>query len=130
MSAGQIAALVAAGAFVVLVVLLAIPLIKLGRTLDEATIAIRKAHEGSAPLLRNADQTITQVNTQLRRVDGITTNARAVTSNVSTLTSLFTATMGGPLVKTAAFSYGVSKAIRARRKRAGEGRRTRRGWRR
>jgi predicted PurR-regulated permease PerM len=124
-SAGQIAALIAAGAFVLLVVLLAIPLIKLGRTLDEATIAIRKTHEGSAPLLRNADRTITQVNTQLQRVDGITTNARAVTGNVSALTSLFTATMGGPLVKTAALSYGISKAIRARRARKETGQRRR-----
>ncbi|HEX4251561.1 MAG TPA: DUF948 domain-containing protein [Pseudonocardia sp.] len=115
MSAGQIAALIAAGAFVLLVLLLAIPLIKLGRTLDEATIAIRKTHENSAPLLQHADRTITHVNTQLQRVDGITTNARSVTGNVSALTSLFTATMGGPLVKTAAFSYGVSKAIKARR---------------
>jgi len=38
-----------------------------------------------------------------------------VTGNVSALTSLFTATMGGPLVKTAALSYGLSKAIKARR---------------
>ena len=45
MSAGQIAALIAAGAFVVLVGLLAVPLIKLGRTLDEATLAIRKASD-------------------------------------------------------------------------------------
>lgn len=125
MSAGQIAALIAAGAFVLLVVLLAIPLIKLGRTLDEATIAIRKTHEGSAPLLRNADRTITQVNTQLQRVDGITTDARALTGNVSALTSLFTATMGGPLVKTAALSYGISKAIRARRARKETGQRRR-----
>jgi len=122
MSAGQIAALVAAGAFVLLVILLAIPLIKLGRTLDEATIAIRKTHEGSGPLLDGANTTITHVNTQLRRVDGITSDARAVTGNVSALTSLFTATLGGPLVKTAALSYGLSKAIRARRagKDAGE----------
>ncbi|MDQ2706372.1 MAG: DUF948 domain-containing protein [Actinomycetota bacterium] len=112
---GQAAALIAAGAFVLLVVLLAIPLLKLGRTLDEATIAIRKAHEGSAPLLDGANTTLTQVNTQLERVDGITSNARAVSGNVSALTSLFTATMGGPLVKTAALSYGVSKAIKARK---------------
>ena len=122
MSAGQIAAVIAACAFVVLVILLAVPLIKLGRTLDEATIAIRKAHEGSGPLLDGATTTITTVNTQLERVDGITSNARAVSSNVSALSSLFTATMGGPLVKTAALSYGVSKAIKARRagKDAGE----------
>jgi predicted cobalt transporter CbtA len=115
LSAGQIAALIAAGAFVLLVVLLAVPLIKLGRTLDEATVAIRKAHEGSAPLLDGAQTTLHQVNTQLERVDGITANARTVTSNVSVLTSLFTATLGGPLVRAAALSYGVSKAVRARR---------------
>ena len=91
------------------------PLLKLGRTLDEATIAIRKAHEGSAPLLDNAQTTLSVVNTQLERVDGITSNARTVTSNVSVLTSLFTATLGGPLVRAAAFSYGLSKAIKARR---------------
>ncbi len=115
MTVGEIAALVAAIAFVVLVLLLAIPLIKLGRTLDEATVAIRKAHEGSAPLLDNAQVTLSQVNTQLERVDGITSSARAVTSNVSVLTSLFTATLGGPLVRAAAFSYGVNKALKARR---------------
>jgi uncharacterized protein YoxC len=119
-SAGQIAALIAAGAFVVLVVLLAIPLIKLGRTLDEATIAIRKAHENTDPLLIGANDTLTHVNTQLERVDGITAGAQAVTGNVSALTSVFTATLGGPLVKAAALSYGISKAIRARR--AGKGR--------
>jgi predicted acyltransferase (DUF342 family) len=117
-SPGQIAALVAAGAFVLLVLLLAIPLLKLGKTLDEATIAIRKAHENTDPLFIEANQTLTHVNTQLERVDGITANARAVTGNVSALTSLFTATLGGPLVKAAALSYGVSKAIRARRKAA------------
>lgn len=116
MSAGQIAALIAAGAFVVLVILLAIPLLKLGRTLDEATIAIRKAHESTDPLLIGANETITHVNTQLERVDGITANAQAVSGNVSALTSVFTATLGSPLVKTAALSYGISKAIKSRRK--------------
>ena len=115
MSAGQIAALVAAGAFVVLVVLMAVPLLKLGRTLDEATVAIRKAHEGSAPLLDDAQTTLRQVNTQLERVDGITAGARTVSTNVSVLTSLFTATLGGPLVRAAALSYGLSKAVKARR---------------
>jgi uncharacterized protein YoxC len=119
-SAGQIAALIAAGAFVVLVLIAAVPLIKLGRTLDEATVAIRKAHEGSAPLLSDAHTTLNQVNTQLERVDGITAGARTVTANVSVLSSLFTATLGGPLVRAAAFSYGVNKAIKARR--AGKGR--------
>ncbi|MDQ4103219.1 MAG: DUF948 domain-containing protein [Actinomycetota bacterium] len=115
MSAGQIAALVAAGAFVVLVGLLAVPLIKLGRTLDEATLAIRKASQEADPLFTGANTTVTQVNAQLERLDGITANAQAVTGNVSALTSLFTATLGGPLVRVAALSYGVSKAMRRRK---------------
>ncbi|HEY2697109.1 MAG TPA: DUF948 domain-containing protein [Pseudonocardiaceae bacterium] len=120
MSAGQIAGLVAAGAFLLLVLLAAVPLIKLGRTLDEATIAIRKAHENTDPLFDGANTTLTHVNTQLERVDGITANARAVSGNVSALTSLFTATLGGPLVKTAALSYGISKAVKARRRKSAE----------
>jgi uncharacterized protein YoxC len=113
-SVGQIAAIIAAAAFVLLVLLLAIPLIKLGRTLDEATIAIRKAHEGTAPLLDEAEVTITSVNTQLERVDGVTASAQAVAANTRALSSLFTATLGGPLVKVAALSYGLRKASQAR----------------
>ncbi len=126
MSAGQIAALIAAGAFVLLVIFLAIALVKLGRTLDEATIAIRKAHENSEPIFTNANSTISHVNTQLERVDGITANAQAVSGNVSALSSVFTATLGGPLVKLAALSYGISKALRARRRKAEEGKHSRR----
>lgn len=132
MTPGQIAALIVAVSFALLVLILAIPLIKLGRTLDEATIAIRKAHENSEPLLTNANATIGHVNSQLKRVDVITADARAVTGNVSVLTSLFTATLGGPLVKVAALSYGVSRALHRRRRtkaldEAGYGRQSRSG---
>ena len=85
MSAGQIAALIAAGAFVLLVVLLAIPLLKLGRTFDEATIAIRRTHENTDPLLLGANETITHVNTQLERVDAVTANARKLLELANTV---------------------------------------------
>lgn len=127
MSAGEIAALVAAGAFVVLVGFLSVPLIKLGRTLDEATQAIRKASTEADPLFNGANTTVTHVNTQLERLDGITANAQAVSGNVSALTALFTATMGGPLVRVAALSYGVSKAMSARRRKDDRRRARRRG---
>ncbi|MBA2389333.1 MAG: DUF948 domain-containing protein [Geodermatophilaceae bacterium] len=116
MSAGDWAAVVAAGAFVLLVILLAVPLLKLGRTLDETTLAIRKAHEGAGPLLDGAAVTVSQVNSNLERVEGITTNAQAMSSNAAALASLFAATLGGPVVKVAAFSYGVRKASKARRR--------------
>jgi len=115
-SAGEWAAVVAAGAFVLLVILLAVPLLKLGRTLDETTLAIRKAHDGAGPLLDGAADTVRQVNSNLVRVEDITTNAQAMSSNAAALASLFAATLGGPVVKVAAFSYGVRKASKARRK--------------
>ncbi len=119
MSAGEIAGLVAAGALALLVLLLAVPILKLGRTLDETTLGIRKAHEGAAPILDNAVTTVRAVNNNLERVDGITANAASMSSNAAALTSVVAATLGGPLVKAAAFSYGVRQAVKGRR----EGRR-------
>jgi uncharacterized protein YoxC len=114
-SGGAIAALIAAGAFVLLVLLLAIPLLKLGRTLDEATLAIRKTHEGAAPLLIDAQGTLGQVNAQLVHVEGIAKNVNSMTTNVAALTSVVSSTLGGPLIKAAAFSYGVRRTVSDRR---------------
>ena len=116
MSAGEIAGLIAAVAFVLLVGLLAVPILKLGRTLDEATLAIRKTHEGVQPLLTGAGTTVDHVNKELERVDSITQGAQAVTSNVAALTSVFASTLGGAAVRIAAFSYGVRRAAQRRRR--------------
>jgi uncharacterized protein YoxC len=114
-SGGAIAALIAAGAFVLLVLLLAVPLLKLGRTLDEATMAIRKTHEGTAPLLADAQGTLGQLNSQLVHVEGIAKNVNSMTTNIAALTSVVSSTLGSPLIKVAAFSYGVRKTVSARR---------------
>jgi len=114
-SGGAIAALIAAGAFVVLVLLLAIPLFKLGRTLDEATLAIRKTHEGTGPILDNAQSTLASVNEQLVHVDGTLRGVESMTSNAAALTSIVSSTVGSPLIKVAAFTYGVRKTVAERR---------------
>ena len=115
MSAGEIAGVVAAGGFVLLVVLLAVPLLKLGKALDEATLALRKAREGAAPLLSEAKTTLAQVNTQLDQVDGIARGVNSMTTNAAALTSIVSSTVGSPLIKVAAFSYGVRKSLSGRR---------------
>jgi uncharacterized protein YoxC len=115
-SAGEWAAIIAAIAFGVLVLLLAVPILKLGRTLDETTLAIRKAHEGAQPLLLNAQTTMEQVNRELERVEGITQNAQAVSSNAAALSSVFATTLGGPAIKVAALSYGIRRAAMNRRR--------------
>ena len=115
MSAGEWAGLIAALALVLLVLLLAVPLLKLGRTLDETTLTIRQVREQSQPILAQATTTVTHVNSNLERVDDITGNAANVSSNVAALTSVVAATLGSPLIKVAAFSYGVRSATRKRR---------------
>lgn len=115
MSAGEWAGLIAALALVALVLLLAVPLMKLGRTLDETTLTIRQAREQATPILSQASTTIAQVNSNLERVDDITGNAASVSSNVAALTSVVAATLGSPLIKVAAFSYGVRSATKKRR---------------
>jgi uncharacterized protein YoxC len=115
MSGGELAALIAAIAFAVLVLLAAIPLLKLGRTLDEATLAIRKTHEGTAPILDEAQGALTQVNTQLVHVDGIAKNVGTISSNAAAMSAVVSSTLGNPMIKAAAFSYGVRKTLKERR---------------
>lgn len=115
MSGGEIAALVAAAAFVLLVLLLAVPLLKLGRTLDEATLAVRKTHDGMGPLLTEAHETIESINQQLVHVEGIAKNVNSMTTNVAAMTSVVSSTLGSPMIKAAAFTYGVRKTVADRR---------------
>lgn len=118
MSVGDVAGLIAAVAFVLLVGLLAVPLVKLGRVFDEATRSIREVTEHSVPILDEAATTVSSTNDQLVKVDTITTSAAQVSENVSALTGLYAATLGRPLVKVAAFSYGVRQAFAGATRRA------------
>ena len=111
MSGGDIAGLIAAGVFAVLVGLLAVPLLKLGRVFDEAGTAIRDLGTNVTPLLEEVTTTISETNKQLARVDTITRGVAEVTGNVSSLIALTAATVGGPLIKLAGFSAAVKVAL-------------------
>jgi hypothetical protein len=117
---GDVARLIAAIAFVLLVGFLAVPLWKLGKLLDEARTSVRDVTEHSVPILDEAASTVASANTQLVKVDTITTSAASVSENVSALTGLYAATLGGPLVRVAAFSYGVRQAFGRARARGGK----------
>lgn len=111
MSGADIAGLIAAGVFAVLVGLLAVPIIKLGRVFDETSETIRSVKDNVTPLLEEATTTISETNKQLARVDAITSSVEEATANVSSLVALFAATVGGPLIKIAGFSAGLRAAI-------------------
>ncbi len=111
MSGADIAGLIAAVAFVALVGLTAVPLLKLGRTFDEATHSVKELTEHTLPVLDETAALVATSNTQLDKVDQVTTAAADVSRNVSALTALFSATVGGPTIKVAAFSHGVRRAL-------------------
>lgn len=125
----EIAALVAAGAFLMLVLVLAVPILRLRHTVDAATRAINDLNDRTAPLLGNVNTTIENVNTalgqvhtsldgvnvQLAKVDTMTGHAQNVTATVANLATVVSAAAANPLVKVAAFGYGVRKATAARR---------------
>ena len=111
MSVGDVAGLNAAIAFVLLVGFLAVPLVKLGRVLDEARVSVKELTAHTVPVLDEAASAVASTNVQIERVDAITSSAAQVSENVSALTSLFAATVGSPMIKVAAFSYAVRRAL-------------------
>ena len=119
MTGADVAGLIAAGVFAILVGIIAIPLIKLGRVFDEASAAIRSASENIAPILEEATTTIGETNKQLARVDSITGSVEEATKNLSSLVALFAASVGGPLIRIASFSAGVRAALSGPRSGAG-----------
>jgi uncharacterized protein YoxC len=114
MSVGDVAGLVAAIAFGVLVLLAARPLWKLGSLIGsvEKDVVIKQV----VPLLGQTQTTVEHVNTNLANAETLTTNAADITTNARALATAFSATLGGPLVKAAAFSYAVRRAVGKRDK--------------
>ena len=116
MSGGEIAAIIAAGAFVLLVLFIGVPLIKLGGLIDEARDSVRELNDTVAPLLSEVTTTVAQTNKQLAKVDAISENLVEVTTNVKSLVAVFSASVGAPLLKIAGLTQGLRSAILGKKK--------------
>src|SRR3954451_3248702 len=128
-TAGEIAGLIAAGAFLMLVLVLAVPILKLRHTVDAATQAINDLNDRTGPLLGNVTETVGNVNTalgqvqvtldgvnvQLAKVDTITEHAQHVRGGGPSLPTVVPAAPANPLTRWASSGYGLRKATAARR---------------
>jgi len=140
-SGTELAALIAALAFVLLVGALLVPILKLRRTVDAATRALTELADRSGPMLADAQRTLDGmgtaieqlhtsldgVNAQLARLDVISGHVAQVSGNVAEVSTIVTGATRSPLVKAAALGYGVRKTASSRRtagatRRAGRGR--------
>jgi uncharacterized protein YoxC len=125
----EIALLILSGAFAMLVIALAVPILRLRHTVDAATRTLRDVADATGPMLGNVNATIENVNgalgqvqtsldgvnVQLARLDTITDHVQHVTANVANLSMVVSAAAANPLVKVAAFTYGVRNAAAKRR---------------
>jgi len=111
LSGGEVAGLIVAVFWAVLVCFIGYVLIKLGNVVGEAGKLVSGVTDETVPLLTEVRTSVVHVNAELERVDAITANVQTVTTNVSALTGVFAATLGSPVIKVAAFSYGVRRAL-------------------
>ncbi len=110
-SVGDIAGVIAALAFAYLVLRTGGLIGKAGKVLDETRIGVQGVSAQTVPLLSQVTDTVASTNEQIVRLDTITANVSSMSTNLNALTSLFAATVGSPVVKVAAFSYGVRSAM-------------------
>ena len=116
LSVGDVAVLLLAIGWIVLVAFLGYVLVRLGQVLVSTEELVDGVTEKTVPLLGEVTTSVVHVNDQLERVDAITGNVQTITTNAAALSTLFGATLGGPLVKVAAFTYGVRRAAGRREK--------------
>lgn len=111
MSGGEVAGLLVAVFWAILVSFLSVALVRLAQTLKATTAMVAEVTEQAVPLLADASATVRSAQTQLDRVDAIASDVQEVTSNASALSTTVASTFGGPLVKVASFGYGVRQAL-------------------
>ncbi|MBV2364880.1 DUF948 domain-containing protein [Streptomonospora nanhaiensis] len=115
LTAGEVAALIAAVVWTVLVAFMCVALVKLTRLLSETTKVVAEFGERARPMLDDLAGTVERTGASLDRVEEITANLATTTEDVSTVTALTRSVVTGPLVKVASFSYGVRRVLGQRR---------------
>lgn len=110
-SGGEVAGILVAVFWAILVSFLAVALARLAQTLKATTKLVADVTDQAVPLLTDASSAVRSAQTQIDRVDAIASDVQEVTSNASALSTTVASTFGGPLVKVAAFGYGVRRAL-------------------
>ncbi|RSS23641.1 DUF948 domain-containing protein [Streptomyces sp. WAC08452] len=114
-SGGEVAGILVAVFWAILVSFLAVALARLAQTLRATTKLVADVTDQAVPLLADASSAVRSAQIQIDRVDAIASDVQEVTSNASALSTTVASTFGGPLVKVAAFGYGVRRALGGRK---------------
>lgn len=97
-SLGQVAGILAALAFLVLVYFSIRPLRKLSGVLDRLAESLRELTEHTLPAIDEAVNTVAEANNQVKKLDVITDAAARTSEDISAMTTLVTSTVGAPFL--------------------------------
>lgn len=95
---GGIAGLIAALAFVALVIALIRPIGRLSGVLDQLADSLTELTDHTLPAIDEAAQTVRDANGQIARLDTITSAAARTSEDISAMTTLVTSTVGAPFL--------------------------------
>jgi len=125
MTAGQLAALIAAAFFAVLACVGVFVLVRLARLMSAVTGMITDYRDRADLLIEQAQEAVDRTNAQLARTDAITASMDQVTANMAELSGHVSALAGlarslsqaatAPLTGLSALVYGIRRAAMVRR---------------
>ena len=107
MSPSEIASLIAAGGFVLLVLFLAVPILKLGKLIDRSSDSLVQMTDELTPLVSELTVTLEETNRQLKKFDGISTDVAQVTKSFASMVAIFSA-YGVSFLETFSFCFSCS----------------------
>jgi methyl-accepting chemotaxis protein len=125
MDAGQLAALIAAGFFAIGVCAAVYVLIKLAQLLSQASRVLTGYQDAADHLMQRAQAAVDRADEQLARTHALSESVDAVSESMSDLSEQVAAVAGSariiangigtPVLRLAAASYGIRRALAARR---------------
>ena len=119
MTGTEMAAMIVAIASVVGVVLLAIALIAMNKTLQEMRRAVERLHAETKPVIEDLADTVAAANYELHRIDRMVGTAETISGTVDAASRLAYTAVSNPMIKGIALASGTGKAAKTFRRRKG-----------
>ncbi|MEU9836716.1 DUF948 domain-containing protein [Streptosporangium sp. NPDC048047] len=117
LTAGEVAGLMVAMFWAILVCFLAVVLVRLARLLTQTSKMVSELGDRVVPLLEDMTATVGEANRRLVAVEAIAEDVKQVSGHVAKVSDVTQTLITGPLIKVAALGHGVRRALGARRAR-------------
>ena len=121
MSATELAALIVAIASVVAVMLMALTLASITKTLKAVRDTVELLRSETVPVITDLGETVRNANTEIDRLGGVLGTAESIGGTVDSASRLAYLAFSNPVIKALAFATGTSRAAKRFRRAQGDG---------